>query len=130
MEAGRSTAARSRRHPISVSDCRRILMRFTRLQFIGLALSACWTVGATFYIRQAEMPRAQQYAMTAYFTCAERKVTSGGHDIDPCLANVSKDWDDWMNRKWGDIAYVVLLPIASGWLAGFACIRLYRWKKS
>lgn len=104
-------------------------MRITRLQFYGLVLSAAWALGVTFYQRQAEKSNAQHYAMTAYFACAERRVAAGERDLDPCLANVGNDWDKWMNRKWGDIAVVALVPIAAGWLAGFACLRIYRWKK-
>lgn len=104
-------------------------MKFIRVQFIGLALSACWALGVTVYQRQTEMPKAQQYAMTAYYLCAERQASTGNHDLNPCLESVDKDWDKWMNRKWRDIAFIALTPIVSTWLLGFVCIRLYRWKK-
>ena len=103
--------------------------QLTRLQFYGLALSAFWVVAVAFYERQAEMPKAQQYAMAAYYTCAERNAAQGNRDINACLANVSKDWDDWMNHKWGDIATIALVPLAAAWLAGFTGILIYRWNK-
>lgn len=108
----------------------KISMQLTKLQFIGLALSACWILGVTFHQRQLEAPKAQDYAMTAYFICAEHKAEAGDRDLSPCLENVGKDWDKWMNRKWRDIAHIALVPVATGWLIGFFCVRIYRWNNS
>jgi hypothetical protein len=100
-------------------------IQLSRWQFIGLAMSAFWMLGVTFYQRQIEFPKAQDYAMTQYFICTERITESGARDMNPCLDNVSNDWDKWMQRKWRDIAMIALLPIAAGWLIGFVWMRIY-----
>ncbi len=100
-------------------------IHLSRLQFIGLAISAFWILGVTFYQRQIEFPKAQDYAMAQYFICAERMAESGARDINPCLDNVSSDWNKWMNRKWRDIAIIALAPLVAGWLIGFVFMRIY-----
>ena len=97
-----------------------------RWQQNALILSCAWAFGTTAYLRYQELPKAQEYAMHAYYVCAERMAASGKGNFDPCLQNVDKDWNAWMNRKWGKIAAVALLPVALGWLATFAGLFAYR----
>ena len=104
-------------------------MQLSRLQFVGLSLSACWMLAVIVYERQTEMPKAQNYAMAAYFVCVEAKAAAGDRNIDPCVRNVGNDWEEWMNRKWRDIACISLVPVSAGWLLGFACVRFIRRKK-
>lgn len=82
---------------------------------MGVAISAAWILGVTFYQRQSEAPRAQDFAMARYMRCAElQATTSSAPNVDPCLEKVGEDWDKWMNRQWGKIAYIALPPIAVG----------------
>lgn len=91
-----------------------------RWQHYGIAISIAWAFGVTTYIRYQELPKAQEYATLAYFKCAESKAALGRTGTESCLERVGDDWDEWMNRQWGRIAWISLLPIAAGWLAAFA----------
>ena len=99
-------------------------------QQYGVALSVAWILGVASYQRYQEQPKAKEYAMHAYFVCTEQKAAAGDKDINHCLEKVSKDWDEWMNQKWGKIARLALVPVAAGWLAVFVGIFAYRrWVK-
>jgi hypothetical protein len=95
-------------------------------QQYGIALSVAWILGVTSYQRYEELPKAKAYATHAYFVCTERKLAVGEKNIESCVESVSRDWDDWMNRKWGRIALLALLPVACGWLLAFAGLFIYR----
>ena len=99
-----------------------------RWQQYGAAISVAWILGVVAYQRYQELPKAQEYSMHAYFVCTEQKAAAGDKDINPCLDNVSRDWDDWMNRKWGAIATLALLPVAIYWLG--SCVGLFVYKKT
>lgn len=97
----------------------------TRFVQNGLLISFAWAIGVIVFMRYQELPRAQDYATRAYFVCAERAAADRGK-IDRCLENVDRDWSHWMNRKWGEIAKVTLIPIAGGWLLVLAGIAVSR----
>lgn len=97
-----------------------------RWQQNGLLLTLAWALAATAYLRYQELPKAQEYAIRAYYVCAERMAESGAGSTDACLDKVDDDWDSWMNRKWKRIAYIALAPIAAGWIAAFAGLFVYR----
>jgi hypothetical protein len=101
-----------------------------RWQQYGIAISVAWILGVASYQRYQELPKAKEYATHAYFVCTEQKAAAGEKDIDPCLENVSRDWDEWMNRSWGKIAWLALVPVAVGWLACLVGLFAYRrWVK-
>lgn len=101
------------------------MKRLSNVQFYGLAASACWVLAVTVYYRQHEMPRAQQYAMSRYYTCAESEAAAGRGN-DACLKKIGNDWDAWMNGQWAPIARTSLIPLAVGWAVGIAGMRLLK----
>lgn len=98
----------------------------SRWQQNALILSCVWAVGITIFLRYQELPKAQEYATQRYYICAQLMSVPAGGNNDTCLKNVEKDWDTWMNRKWGRIITIALLPVVIGWLAAFAGIFAWR----
>ena len=98
----------------------------TRWKYYGVAISVAWSLLVISYIRYEELPRAQQYAMQQYFICTEHNIGSNSQGTENCLKKVDADWDSWMNRQWGRIAYTALVPIAIGWVLAFGGLLLLK----
>ncbi len=101
-------------------------MRLNSWQWIGIALSIAWAIGAAINQRDSDFESANSFATWAYESCVRSKASQKDGD----LSNCSKERDEALrvslNGSWGNVAFTSLVPIPLCWLAVFILLNVYR----
>ncbi len=98
-----------------------MLKRLNGWQCLGIVLSILWAIGAGIHTRNGDLEGARSFANLSYKVCTNEKLLKNDNDISSCeherQANVAKWLKDGNSNA--NIAFLALVPIPFGWLAGF-----------
>jgi len=105
-----------------------MLKRLNGWQRAGLVLSILWAIGAGMHARNGDQEGAKSFADLSYKACTDQKLLAHDSDLSSCererQANIAK----WLNdgNSNANIAFLALVPIPFGWLAGFILLYVVR----
>src|SRR5664279_6259939 len=98
-----------------------MLSRLNGWQRLGIVISMLWAIGAGIHARNSDLDSARSFADLSYKVCTNEKLLKHDNDISSCererQANIAKWLKDGNSNA--NIAFLALVPIPFGWLAGF-----------
>ena len=101
-------------------------MTLNRWQRIGIVISVLWILGAAFYERGSQVDSATSSAQSILRMCLDTE----GAQSKNCNEEFGKNFVNFLEPNWGDIAFIAFAPAILGWILVFIIIRVYRWIKA
>ena len=105
-----------------------MLKRLNGWQRAGIVLSILWAIGAGIHARNSDLEGAKNFADLSYKVCTNDKLLAHDNDLSNCererQANIAKWLKDGNSNA--NVAFLALVPIPFGWLAGFILLYVVR----
>jgi hypothetical protein len=90
-------------------------------QRAGIILSILWAIGAGIHVHNTDLKGAKNFADLSYKVCTNEKLLAHDSDLSSCERERQASIAKWLKdgNSNANIAFLALVPIPFGWLAGF-----------
>jgi hypothetical protein len=102
------------------------MKKLTAWQWVGIALSLVWIVGAGNYQHSQDIQSARSAATFAYNVCAQGKDLKHDSDLSPCERERDKTFALFIEGDVGSTVLLALAPIPFAWIFAYVFVGIVR----